>query len=190
MRAGETKTAAASAILGRPHDHLRFAFRDGFPDCGIAAVGSVRSTQSVRRRNRTQNRRDVPHALAEFHVVVPFVVDFEGVNAARDRMIWQSLEIRGPSGIHRPVGQKVTTNPFEKSVAGRALGHFDRVMSAAETNSFFNELVDNLTALGAIKGMTSATVTVEKNSGSAFEGFRRILRPAVGIDLRANSRDG
>ena len=96
---------------------------------------------------RVSGRRDVGQdggesgpVLHEAHVIVPFVIHAEGLDAIPDR-VFLRLEIGLPVGIDRPVQIAESAHPFEKPITGRALHRLRRPMNHDDTRSLFHESI-------------------------------------------------
>src|SRR5262249_31907546 len=103
MRTGETEAPSAIRARRGPGDMRGFAAGDELAHGGVAFMRTVLAAGGVGCGYSRKDRSHVFHAVAEAHVKIPFVVELEGADAARDRMVGQLLEIRVPMRIHRPV---------------------------------------------------------------------------------------
>jgi len=72
-------------------------------------------------------------ALLETHVIVPFIVNFEGLDTARNWMFGNLLEIRLPRGIDRPKRLEIPADPVQKLRAAFLCRNFHRIMNARES---------------------------------------------------------
>src|SRR5437667_7756380 len=101
VRAGEAEAAPALRTLNGPHDVFRFAFvLLHFGVAPMSLVGPWPAARAV-RWNSGENRRHVLHVLRETHVIIPLVVDFEGLHSARDGMVGKGGKIRVPMRVDR-----------------------------------------------------------------------------------------
>ncbi len=133
VSAGEAEASSTAGpvvgpgdVLGHPHPGA---------DVCVGAVGVVAVSARAVRRNRRKYGRDVLHALYEAHVVVPFVIHEEGLDAASDRVLRQLLEFAFEVRIDGPERLEVTTRPVEHVVARLALGDLDGVMEHGDSNA-------------------------------------------------------
>src|SRR5262249_31966087 len=97
--AGEAEAPAAVGPLAGPGNMLGPAAT--LYHLRLAAARAETLFARRLRRDCTQDRGHALHLGAESHVVVPLVVDRKRLDATRDRMIGQRLEISGPVGIDR-----------------------------------------------------------------------------------------
>lgn len=58
----------------------------------------------VGRRDDSERRYLLPAVFGEFHIEVPFVVDFEGVDAACRRVVGEFFKVGVEVRVHRPMG--------------------------------------------------------------------------------------
>src|SRR5690349_10271107 len=123
MRAGKTKTPPAVGPVVRPRDILRHALARA--DILVAAVRVVGTLARAFGRHGAEERRDM--AVLKTHVIIPFIVNFEGLDAARDRMFGDLLEVRLPRWIDRPKRLKIAADPVQKFRAAFLGRNFDSV---------------------------------------------------------------
>src|SRR5690606_38714869 len=98
---GEAEAATAAGTLVGPRDMLRlFALQHRLADVGVSRVMAVLTIEGLARRQIGQDRSDVLEIRYEPHVIIPFVIDFERTDAARDRMLGQLIEAGGPLRVH------------------------------------------------------------------------------------------
>ena len=97
----------AAATLFEPRQNYRFTHG------GIALMRSVGTAHRAFGGHRRQDGRHPFHLFAESYVKIPFIIDVERLHSARNRMMWQGLEISRPVRIHRPVHFKGATDPVQ-----------------------------------------------------------------------------
>src|SRR5687767_4422844 len=102
MKMGACEPEAPPAVrpLRRPHHMLRHSFtREHIRVAAVRTARAFFATSTVRWR-RCQNRRHPLHAFAEPHVIIPFVTNLEGFDAAGDRMIGKLRELGVPMRVN------------------------------------------------------------------------------------------
>ena len=172
VAAGEAEAATAAVALARPRDMLREA--SARTDMGVVAVWTILALQGRGRRDGREERGHSLHVRTKAHVVVPLVIDGEGLDAARDWMIWQGLELGRPVRVDGPPGLEVTARPLEHVVAWLTLGHLDRVVDADQSDALVHQGI----YLGevSVDRMAAAAVHVQDDRVGVVEG-RGVLRP-------------
>jgi hypothetical protein len=119
-------------------------------------------------------------------VVVPLIVDAEGLHAAGDRVLGQVLEVGGPVRVDRPVGLEVSADGLEERIALAALGHLDGVVDRADADALLGELGQRFeVGVGHVAG---STVAVHNHGGVIEDLF--VLGPAVEHDHGADADEG
>ena len=144
MRARDTEAASAIGPFGCPHDVLGHAFAgENGRVAAMRGVCAFLATGAV-RRNRREDRRHVLHAFQKAHVVIPLVLNLEGLRAARDGMSRKLIKVCGPMRIHRPIGFEVAADPLQEFRATFVCGQLDRVMNATEPDAFLHQPAEQL----------------------------------------------
>ncbi len=168
VAAREAEAAMAIGPFVGPGDMLGLATGDGGADLGVTAVGAVFALEGSRAGQVGQNGGDALKVFPKAHVVIPFVVDREGMNATGDWMVGEVFEVGRPVGIDRPMGLEIAANPFEEMIPGRLSGDFDGVMDADQTDAAFDDLTELLEMPIGI--MAIAAVAVKDNGVGIVKG--------------------
>src|SRR6266404_113499 len=112
MGAGKAEPASAVGPFDRPGDVLRLAALDRFAHFRVALVRAIFSAQGAWWRDGSQDWRDPIHAFAKTHIEIPFVMDREGLDAARDRMLGQRFEVRIPMWVDGSIDLETAADPI------------------------------------------------------------------------------
>src|SRR5262249_25714117 len=83
-------------------------------------------------RQGDENGCDALHVLDKAHVIIPLVVDGEGLDAARDLVPGEILELRRPPRVDRPERLEVAAHPSQIVLALFALVDLDAVVDGHE----------------------------------------------------------
>ncbi len=108
----------------------------------MRAIGSRKPT--VIGEQGREDRRYAFHLGPKPHVVVPFVVDLERLDAIGNRVLGQLAEIAIPVRIDRPIGFEVAADPIQEASPRRPLRDFDGVVNTNNTDAFFGQGIDLL----------------------------------------------
>ena len=140
---GEAEATASVLPFVGPGNVLRFPIGHRLADCRVTASRTILSTQSLRRRQIGQDGSESGPVLHEAHVIIPFVIHAEGLDAIPDR-VFLRLEIGLPMRIDRPVQIAESTHPLEKPITGRALHRLGRPMNHDDAGSLFHQGIEFL----------------------------------------------
>ena len=116
-------------------------------------------------------------------------VEAERLYPTRDGVLRQWLELREPSRVHRPVGLETAAHPIQELLFTRRLRRFHGVMKADQPDALLHQLPDRLEAVPVEEGVALATVAINDHRRRSGKSRRRILWPAVAVNLRGNARN-
>jgi len=111
-------------------------------------------------------------ACGESHIEVPFVADFEGLDAAADGVIREGLEFGIPDWVAGSLVFVAATDPALEFCGTAVFGHFDAEVHAAESDTAGDEFFEELESI-FLNGRVSGTAIGEDHDcGSICEsGF-------------------
>ena len=110
---------------------------------GIAATRAVRTLQCLGQRHVGEDRGHALEILHEAHVIVPLVVDAEGLHTVPYWMLL-CLKVWGPVRVHRPIEITETAHPLEELVARVALDRLGGPVDHHHADALFHKRIELL----------------------------------------------
>ena len=119
---------------------------------------AVAAVEGAQRGHHAEDRRDPLAIRREAHVVIPLIVDGEGLHAPGYRMHWQRFELRRPRRVHAPEHFEIPPGPIEHGKARVPDRDLDPVVGGTNSHALGRQLIHQLQSVWLDRGMSCAAI--------------------------------